>query len=254
MHSCTTCIGRRQRRPSSRQIRLANMVLGQEPTVIAWLPTRCTTSTRCTRRNSSTARRTVTWHSCRVSSLAQSISSAHIHKSYTKKHNNIYIYNNNKAKSTRPAFFYFSLDFFFHFVPSGEDEEDGVEGLEEGGAAWRGVSSGSSQSAALSGASGALLALLSWSLFGQLVSQLAAIATKQQQQQLPMRAAPATEAASQKEQQQRQSLRVPLQVQSCSGNATDASKACSRCIRQLTWFNCPATLVPQFGKEERKPE
>lgn len=72
------CTGRRRRRPSSRQIRLANT--GLAPTAIAWVPTSSTTSTRCTRRNSFTARRTATWHSCRVSSAAQPISSVHIHK------------------------------------------------------------------------------------------------------------------------------------------------------------------------------
>ncbi|KAH8376844.1 hypothetical protein KR093_001681, partial [Drosophila rubida] len=69
-------------------------------------------------------------------------------------------------------------DFLFHFVPSGE-EDDGVDGLEDGGAAWRGVGSGSSsiQSVAFSGATATatLLAILSWSLARQLVSHLVAI-------------------------------------------------------------------------------
>ncbi|XP_062141997.1 uncharacterized protein LOC133850054 isoform X2 [Drosophila sulfurigaster albostrigata] len=134
-------------------------------------------------------------------------------------------------------------DFLFHFVPSGE-EDDGVDGLEDGGAAWRGVGSGSSsisvssiQSVAFSGATATatLLAVLSWSLARQLVSHLVAI-TKPGQ--LPMR-----DEALQKEQQhcQRQSLRVS----SCSSDSdsgsfsncncnSDSSKGCSRCIRQLT--------------------
>ncbi|XP_017134259.1 uncharacterized protein LOC108150537 isoform X1 [Drosophila elegans] len=70
-------------------------------------------------------------------------------------------------------------DFFFHFVPSGE-EDDGTEGggLEDGGAAWRGAGSSScrpspSQSWA---AVGSLVAVvLSWTLARQLVSPLQAV-------------------------------------------------------------------------------
>ncbi|XP_046866918.1 uncharacterized protein LOC6643679 isoform X1 [Drosophila willistoni] len=61
-------------------------------------------------------------------------------------------------------------DFLFHFVPSGEGDDDGgMDGVEDGGAAWRGVSSSSgcpSQSLAVSAS---LLALLSWTLGKQLV-------------------------------------------------------------------------------------
>ncbi|XP_030377125.1 uncharacterized protein LOC115626017, partial [Scaptodrosophila lebanonensis] len=67
-------------------------------------------------------------------------------------------------------------DLFFPFVPSGE-EDDGA-GAEDGGAAWRGAHSGSgcgSNSRALEARSvallGTLLALLSWTLAGQLVKQ-----------------------------------------------------------------------------------
>ncbi|KAH8395646.1 hypothetical protein KR222_005270, partial [Zaprionus bogoriensis] len=126
-------------------------------------------------------------------------------------------------------------DFFFHFVPSGE-EDDGVEGLEDGGAAWRGVSSGSSScsSTRQSAAHAALLlALLGCALLGQLVSQLtAAIATKQH---MPMRAeeAAAEGQAAQKE-HQRQSLRVGSNRNSYGSGSGSGSKACGRCIRQLT--------------------
>ncbi|XP_034475515.1 uncharacterized protein LOC117782605 [Drosophila innubila] len=102
------------------------------------------------------------------------------------------------------------------------EEEDGAEDLEEGGAAWRGASSGSSQAVALSGATATMLTLLSWSLARQLVSHLVAI-TKPWK--LPMR-----DETSQKEQQQRQ--KQSLRVTSC--NSSSSSKGCSRCIRQLT--------------------
>lgn len=159
--------------------------------------------------------------------------SFHIHKdSLREKTNSLTI---RRTKSIWPAFFYFLLDLFFHFVSSGE-EDDGTEGLEEGGAAWRGASSGSSQSVALSGATATMLTLLSWSLARQLVSRLVATTMPGK---LPMR-----DATSQKEQQlhQRQSLRVTR----CNSNNSSSSKKCSGCIRQLTWFNCHATLVPHF--------
>ncbi|XP_017845463.1 uncharacterized protein LOC108601971 isoform X2 [Drosophila busckii] len=111
------------------------------------------------------------------------------------------------------------------------EEDDGVEGLEDG-AAWRGaVGSGASSvscspAVAVSGAASAvLLALFSWALNGQLVSQLAAITKRKQ---LPMR-----DAATQLMQQRQHRLRVP---KCCSNNNSNrnSSKANSRCIRQLT--------------------
>jgi len=79
---------------------------------------------------------------------------------------------------------YFSLEFFFyHFVPSGE-EDDGTEGgLGDGGAAWRGAGSSSSRLSPSSSQScwmvgGSLMAVLSWTLARQLVSPLQAMMTK----------------------------------------------------------------------------
>ncbi|KAH8409971.1 hypothetical protein KR009_003407, partial [Drosophila setifemur] len=65
-------------------------------------------------------------------------------------------------------------DFLFHFVPSGEEDDGTNEGVEDGGAAWRGPHSGSarpSPSWAVGGC-GSLLAVLSWTLGRQLVSPL----------------------------------------------------------------------------------
>ncbi|EDW03641.1 GH10395 [Drosophila grimshawi] len=102
------------------------------------------------------------------------------------------------------------------------EEDDGADGLEDGGAAWRGVSSASSQSVTVGGATATatLLALLSWSLGRQLGSQLAPI-TKNR----PMRAE-----AVVVQQKQRQRLRVP----NCRSCTCTSSKECSRCSRQLT--------------------
>ncbi|XP_030245606.1 uncharacterized protein LOC115564908 [Drosophila navojoa] len=117
------------------------------------------------------------------------------------------------------------------------EEDDGADGLEDGGAAWRGVSSASSSSTlslAPSGLAATLLALLSWSLARQLVSQLAPI-TKHSPMPMPMRAL----------QPDRQSQSKGLRALCCtdssnrssgssSSNNKGCSKGCSRCIRQLT--------------------
>ncbi|XP_030080522.1 uncharacterized protein LOC111594148 isoform X2 [Drosophila hydei] len=107
------------------------------------------------------------------------------------------------------------------------EEDDGADGLEDGGAAWRGVSSSSSSTASLAPTAMAatLLALLSWSLARQLVSQLAPITKHRHmraQQDLQwskgLRAHSCTDSSS----------------NSSSSNNKGCSKGCSRCIRQLT--------------------
>ncbi|EDW11853.1 uncharacterized protein LOC6576421 isoform X2 [Drosophila mojavensis] len=115
------------------------------------------------------------------------------------------------------------------------EEDDGADGLEDGGAAWRGVSSASSSSTlslAPSGLAATLLALLSWSLARQLVSQLAPI-TKHR----PMR----MRALQQDRQSQSKGLRAHCCTDSSSNSSSSSSsnnkgcsKECSRCIRQLT--------------------
>ncbi|EDW57609.2 cell adhesion molecule 3 isoform X2 [Drosophila virilis] len=107
------------------------------------------------------------------------------------------------------------------------EEDDVADGLEDGGAAWRGVSSSASSlqtvAANAATATGTLLALLSWSLAGQLVSQLLQI-TKHR----PMR-----EGTYKTQRQQQQQVDEPEQRQRLRAhNCT--SKGCSRCSRQLT--------------------
>ncbi|KAM8715272.1 hypothetical protein ACLKA7_002340 [Drosophila subpalustris] len=109
----------------------------------------------------------------------------------------------------------------------GEDD-DGVDGLEDGGAAWRGSSSGSSSSSSQSVAAttATMLTLLSWSLARQLVSHLVAISKPCK---LPMR----NENAQKEQQQQQLCQRQSLRATTCNSNSS-SSKGCSRCIRQLT--------------------
>ncbi|XP_064542128.1 uncharacterized protein beat-Ia isoform X1 [Drosophila montana] len=122
-------------------------------------------------------------------------------------------------------------DFLFHFVPSGE-EDDVADGLEDGGAAWRGVSSSAASLRAVAvnaaTATGTLLALLSWSLAGQLVSQLLEI-TKHR----PMREG--IYKTQQQQQPQQQQVDEPEQRQRLRAHSgSSISKGCSICSRQLT--------------------
>jgi len=156
--------------------------------------------------------------------------------------------------------FYFSLDFlFYHFVPSGE-EDDGTEGgLGDGGAAWRGAgssSSRSSQSRWMVG--GSLMAVLSWTLARQLVSPLQAVMTKaggaacnasgrctiRRTRPLGMRVIVTKQKQRQRQRQKQQEEKSCLRVSKCSwkgcgcgcgwGCSIGIGRTNSRCIRQLT--------------------
>ncbi|XP_033235930.1 uncharacterized protein beat-Ia isoform X1 [Drosophila pseudoobscura] len=138
-------------------------------------------------------------------------------------------------------------DFLFH---SSGEEDDGAEGAEDGGAAWRGVGSGSSsccpsQSLAVSGS---LLAVLGWTLGRQLVSQLQALTsgagiaasgtTSSNRRCTSHRTHSGHMRVSATKQRQR---RVHgLRASDCSwrgckiGRTNDSNNSSSSCIRQLT--------------------
>lgn len=164
---------------------------------------------------------------------------------------------------------YFSLEFFFyHFVPSGE-EDDGTEGgLGDGGAAWRGAGSSSSRLSPSSSQScwmvgGSLMAVLSWTLARQLVSPLQAMMTKtggatcnmsgrcasRRTRAHGMRVS-ATKQKQKQRQMQQEHRKSCLRVSKSSWKGRGYVCGCgfgrinSRCIRQLTWFNCHTTPVP----------
>nr|XP_036678671.1 uncharacterized protein LOC108012104 isoform X1 [Drosophila suzukii] len=150
---------------------------------------------------------------------------------------------------------------FYHFVPSGE-EDDGTEGgLGDGGAAWRGAgssSSRSSQSRWMVG--GSLMAVLSWTLARQLVSPLQAVMTKaggaacnasgrctiRRTRPLGMRVIVTKQKQRQRQRQKQQEEKSCLRVSKCSWKGCGCGCGCgwgcsigigrtnSRCIRQLT--------------------
>ncbi|XP_034666259.1 uncharacterized protein LOC117900139 isoform X2 [Drosophila subobscura] len=123
------------------------------------------------------------------------------------------------------------------------EEDDGAEGAEDGGAAWRGAGSGSSsccpsQSLAVSGS---LLAVLGWTLGRQLVSQLQALtsgASKYSRRCTILRTHSGHMRVSATKQRQRRAQ--GLQASNCSWRGCTLEKArgtgssSSSCIRQLT--------------------
>ncbi|BFF94181.1 uncharacterized protein DMAD_11878 [Drosophila madeirensis] len=127
-------------------------------------------------------------------------------------------------------------DFLFH---SSGEEDDGAEGAEDGGAAWRGAGSGSSsccpsQSLAVSGS---LLAVLGWTLGRQLVSQLQALtsgASNNSRRCIILRTHSGHMRVSATKQRQRR------QASNCSWRGCTFEKtrgsgsSSSSCIRQLT--------------------
>ncbi|BFF94180.1 uncharacterized protein DMAD_11878 [Drosophila madeirensis] len=119
------------------------------------------------------------------------------------------------------------------------EEDDGAEGAEDGGAAWRGAGSGSSsccpsQSLAVSGS---LLAVLGWTLGRQLVSQLQALtsgASNNSRRCIILRTHSGHMRVSATKQRQRR------QASNCSWRGCTFEKtrgsgsSSSSCIRQLT--------------------
>ncbi|SPP82460.1 uncharacterized protein LOC117584194 isoform X2 [Drosophila guanche] len=124
------------------------------------------------------------------------------------------------------------------------EEDDGAEGAEDGGAAWRGAGSGSSsccpsQSLAVSGS---LLAVLGWTLGRQLVSQLQALtsgASNNSRRCTILRTHSGHMRVSATKQRQRRGQ--DLQASNCSWRGCTLEKtrgsgsgSSSSCIRQLT--------------------
>ncbi|XP_039502470.1 uncharacterized protein LOC120458762 isoform X1 [Drosophila santomea] len=150
--------------------------------------------------------------------------------------------------------------FFYHFVPSGEEDDGSEGGLGDGGAAWRGAGSSSSRLSPSSSQScwmvgWSLMAVLSWTLARQLVSPLQSMMTKTDGATCNMRErctsrrtrphgmrVSATKQKQKQEQRQMQQghCKCCLRVSKSSWKGRGYVCGCgygrinSRCIRQLT--------------------
>lgn len=142
-------------------------------------------------------------------------------------------------------------------------------GVEDGGAAWRGAGSSSSRPSQswVAGGGGLLLAALSWTLGRQLVSSPLEAASKTEsvcntcktqnsrsqdtqcrpgRRLCPIRRTHGMRVIATKH---KRCLRASDCIcQGCS--ITISTNRSGRCTRQLTWFNCHATLVPHFRDGE----